>query len=133
MSERDEAYQDVADVVTDYGFTVKILNNTEATTGRDKYGSIKNRGQDYISINAFPVRTNPSIKLLESLGIREKADAIFYLSSKLCDAKGISEASIDVIRNTIEWGGVAYKITAKSTYSQFNDANLYLILAGVRT
>lgn len=133
MSEYAEAYADVEQVVSEYGSTIKILRNTEATVSRDKYGSIKNRGQTAIEIKAFPVRQNPSQKLLESLGIRETVDAVFYLSTKICVAKGVTLDDFDLIRGTVEWNGITYKLKAKNEYSQFNGVYLYIVLGGIRT
>lgn len=135
MDEAEEAYQDVQDVVEGYGQAVKLLRNTEANTTRDSYNSIINRnpsGVNFVSIMAFPIRQNPSIKLLESIGIREKTDIIFYFSLKTLEAAGLSIDSFDLIRNTIESRGVTYKLTSKNEYSQFASRMLYVVVGGVR-
>lgn len=135
MNESEEAFQDVQDVVEGYGTLVKLLTNTEATTTRDEYNSIINRnpsGTNFVSIYAFPIRQNPSLKLLESIGIREKCDVIFYFSLKTLNAANLTVKSFDLIRNTIESRGVTYKLTARNEYSQFGDRMLYVVIGGVR-
>lgn len=133
MSEFAEAYNDVKQVVSEYGSPIRILKAAEANVRRDKYNSIINRGDNGLVVKAFPVRQNPSQKLLESLGIRETVDAVFYLSKKLCEEKGINLDSFDLIRDTVEWNGVTYKLKAKNEYSQFNGVYLYIVLGGLRT
>jgi len=137
MDEAEEAFQDVADVVGAYGATVQLTGNTESTTNRDKYGSIIDRGQAAgaapISIYSFPIRANPSTKLLESLGIREKAEILFYFSNSILNAAGLSITDFDPIRRTIASRGIVYKITARNEYSQFANRMLYTVIAGVRT
>lgn len=135
MDEAEEAYQDVQDVVEGYGQAIKLLRNTEATTTRDSYNSIINRnpsGTNFVPIIAFPIRQNPSIKLLESIGIREKTDIVFYFSLKTLEAAGLSIDSFDLVRNTIESRGVTYKLTSKNEYSQFSNRMLYVVVGGVR-
>ncbi len=135
MDEAEEAFQDVQDVVEGYGDTVKLLLNTESTTTRDEYNSIINRnpsGTNFRSIIAFPIRQNPSIKLLESIGIREKTDIIFYFSLKSLSLVSMTIKDFDLIRQTIESRGVTYKLTSKNEYSQFGNRMLYVVIGGVR-
>lgn len=126
------AYRDVYNVVRRYGSTISILQQTEAATERDAYGSIINRTPTTITVNAFPVELDPSEKKLFQLGINEQVNALFYLSKMECDELGVTFDTVNTILHTVQWMGVEYKLTQKRLYSQFGNQYLYIVLAGLR-
>jgi len=124
--------RDVYNVVRRYGSTISILQQTEAATERDDYGSIINRTPTTITVNAFPVELDPSEKKLFQLGINEQVNALFYLSKMECDELGVTFDTVNTILHTVQWMGVEYKLTQKRLYSQFGNQYLYIVLAGLR-
>jgi hypothetical protein len=132
LNEKNIALRDVYNVVRQYGSTVEILQQTEAQTERDDYGSIINRTATTITVNAFPVELDPSEKKLQALGINEQTNVLLHLSKLECDEMGITFDSINSIIHTFQWLGVEYKITSKRYFSQFNGEYLYIILGGIR-
>ena len=132
MNEKNIALRDVYNVVRQYGSSVDILQQTEAQTERDAYGSIINRQPVTLTVNAFPVEIEPSEKKLQSLGINEQVSILIYLSKLECDERGLTFDEINTILHTFQWQGVEYKITTKRFFSHFGDDYLYIVLGGIR-
>lgn len=123
---------DVRNVVRQYGTTINILQQTDAQTTRDDYGSIIDRQNVPITVSAFPVEIDPSEKKLMALGINEMVNILVHLSKLDCDEQGLDFSEIDTILHTFEWLGIEYKIKTKRFFSQFNGEYLYIVLGGVR-
>lgn len=129
---------DVQRVVAQYGQPVQITSPNESDIVRDDYGRIIKYGRTQWTLNAFPVSPNPSQRELEQVGIFDRVDCLWYLSSLDCSALSLNAASFvldknatDTNRMTIIFKKRQYRLVSAQDYSVFADSFLYLVLGGL--
>jgi hypothetical protein len=105
-----------------------VSNESELT--RDVYGSIVSNTVEPINITCFPIRMNPTQKILEKVGMTEVLDILFYVSVKELQQRDIDFDKFDLIRSKIVYKNTEYVIKEKNYYSQYGDEFLYLVIGG---
>jgi len=123
------ALWNVKTIVNVYGDYVSLLKIHESSLDRDSFGNISSYNSNIeIKIKSFPIRFSPSQKILESTGIREQVDAIFYFSSTEFEEAISKVGEIDLIRWKLIYDNISYNIKEKNYYSQFGNKFLYVVL-----
>jgi hypothetical protein len=123
------ALQNVKTIVNAYGDYVSLLKIPESNLDRDNFNNISYSNSNIeIKIKSFPIRFSPTQKILESTGIREQVDAIFYFSSTDFEEAISKVGEIDVIRWKLIYDNISYNIKEKNYYSQFGNKFLYVVL-----
>ncbi len=129
--ERDDALRTVQQACQEYGMPLTLRIRKEADVRRDRYGSIKNRVEDFdeIVVNVLPYVVNPNRRDLEKAGLREYSEGLAYVATKDLTDKGFSFEALDAERTTVDFGGIQHRIVEKGNHSQFADAFLYVVLS----
>jgi hypothetical protein len=131
--EQADALLDVQQFVSEYGTPVTINIRAEANVRRDAYGSIKARTPPTnpvsFTIGAHPFQHNPTQRMLEKAGMRERQDLIIWTAMKDWLDQGIDPSGFEVERTTITTAdGVQWKIKERSHQSEIGNQELYLVL-----
>lgn len=130
--EKNDALRDARYFIRERGAPVTVRLHTESTVTRDRFNSIKRRGNGApadLTFYAFPITYNPTDKQLESSGIRERTQVLIKTSVLDWTDAGYDVdtlAAIDSIRATIIINGAKYEIRDKQLDSQYQDTFLYI-------
>jgi hypothetical protein len=132
--EKSLALQDVQQICQERGNLVSINIRAEGNIQRDNYGSIKSRETQLISLQfyAWPVHFNPSEKVREKTGLKEKCELSIHTSMQDWIDAGYNLKrlqDIDLILATVVMNETRYEIKEKVLYSPFQDSFLYVVLA----
>lgn len=109
------------------GGNVTLWVENETTVTRDEYGSIVSRSAaapTEKNLYAFPVDSGPTAKTLESVGIREKCNILFYFSMLSWKRSGLNDISADLIRDTLRFNGDEIKIVDKKNVSAYRSSQM---------
>jgi hypothetical protein len=132
--EKTHALMDIQQACHERGNLITINLRREINVTRDEFNSIKERQSTYDSLSfyAFPIRFNPSDKVLDEVGIKEKTELLVYTAMQDWIDSGYTMTrlqTIDMIDATIIMNGTRYEFKEKSLYSPFEDTFLYILLA----
>jgi len=122
--ERNSALADAKAIIDERGMLVKYFERTETEIQRDIYSSIKakNKISDPILLNAYPIRTNPTVKDLMKCGLRDMADMIITTAMQDWIMQGIDpQVAIDMTRCSFEIMAMTYKVKEIGYINQFHD------------
>lgn len=123
---RCEALKSVQFEINNIGSMLAFHMRGEENITRDKYQSIKHRGQEVIEyIKCYPIDRTPTELTLEKAGLRESSDVILTTASKDWVDKGYTlQDVLDIKRCTVTFDGASWEVKEISHSSQFG--NTYL-------
>jgi len=130
--ERDQALQDVSEIINEYGNDVVLYVHGETGVTRDKYGSIiaqATTGTGTIFyLKAYPVDHRPNRIQMEKAGIREACECIIWFSMLDITTAGLSFDEMESEKITVTVDGNDYKLSEKAKVNPYGDAFLYLTM-----
>lgn len=122
MSAEEEtiAVQDTYDVIQEYGQPVELVMQAESVRSKDKFGAVKSVNDDTTeTVNAFPIRYNPSEKEIKEAGFDERVDVMLFLSSKELSDKSIN---VDSLRDRMRVRGQQFKLKDIKPHGHFGNS-----------
>jgi hypothetical protein len=129
--ERDDALQDVSEICNEYGDDICIYVRGESNITRDKYNSIiKEELSKDVKYNfkAYPIERTPNQKQMEKAGIREKCEAIVWISMLNYLNYGLDFDFLEDEKIMVTVDGNDYGIRDKNKISQHGDQYAYITI-----
>jgi hypothetical protein len=133
--ENTGALLDIKWVIDERGAPITINHRVEGDIMRDKYNSIKQKEvvTTRYTMNAFPIQPNPTEDQLTKAGFIERVDIIMYTAMLDWTDNSLNPKNdIDIVRDTIEYDGVTYKLKNFNFLKNFSNTFGEVVLGAVR-